>query len=82
MSDAVNVLRELRLDLLEAEIRKRWMLADLDVDGYLATCAEIKSIQNAIFNLEARLLSQGRKHELLATRPQDRGTGEGNPALH
>lgn len=78
MCDAVNVLRELRIDLLDAEIRRRMAARRLDVEGYLGLCAEVKSINNAIFNLEARLLSQEKRNELLATRPKARGLGEGN----
>jgi hypothetical protein len=81
MCDAVNTLRDLRVDLLDTEIRRRWAARRLDVDGYIGLCAEVKSIENAIFNLEARLLSQEKRNELLATRPKARGLGEGNAPI-
>ena len=58
MCDAVNILRDLRVDLLDTEIRRHGAARRLDVDGYLGLGAEVKSIENAIFNLEAKLLSQ------------------------
>jgi hypothetical protein len=81
MCDAVNILRELRGDLLDTEIRRRWAARRLDVEGFIGLCAEVKSIENAIFNLEARLLSQEKKNELLAPRPKARGLGEGNAPI-